>query len=696
MSTRFRLMQECKSMRSLERGKRGSVSKRLPIQLSVENSQALSPLQFSGTDACSNEEPNQRPDQSSKIYPSPSTTEDVFDTPRNVESHLDSPGQYCEDTLFSFNSGLASPFPEEYSPFPVQPAMGLKSSLDHDQSISYATTDDGKSLLSTDTGKKSKRSGISLTSLRKRLLSKHPATSLLNEVKSLLESLTISSGSTASLNRPPTTPARDTASASVPETFKHAVMLPGFFHQYCWEHINHNTLRRCDDVKLPCTFGPIFTPIGNETHRTIRNDVLFRIRACIVRKDDLNEVDAFGNSVLHIVASLEAPPSYLLSLVQQSANVNSLNNANQTFLHLVSISNTSQIADFRLLLKVLARRHFNFEQQDDNGQTACHALTGLSVDEDILAEVVQCFQLYGLPTSRDSLGATVSSQLRGAAQSLVLEHQYTQFQQVDDLPIVTATRLPPENNEVDPTIDKVERHGSIETIEDLQEYEFHADLLRTILRAGEDPAFEDADGRNGLHCLAQVSFDLPQSTLDPHQPSSFEKKETYLDQLLLAGVNPNSHDEHGDTPLMAFIATQRVSEDDSSTTQLLQRLVDAGASLSRRNRHGETALHIAVSRGNRVATNFLLSQRVNVHARTGEGLGVVAHGLKASNKAKEDEKLYAQIVLCVALVSSAGAVAAPTILQEWASPSFKIRKGSMMKQAPPPFSSTETPRYFFF
>jgi hypothetical protein len=126
---------------------------------------------------------------------------------------------------------------------------------------------------------------------------------------------------------------------------------------------------------------------------------------------------------------------------------------------------------------------------------------------------------------------------------------------------------------------------------------------------------------------------------------------------------------------MSFISTRRRDEDDPSTIRLLLRLFIAGASLNRRNRQGETPLHIAVSLGNRAATKFLISHGANIHARTGEGIGVVAYGLRASNKAASETELYAQIMLCVALVGSAGAVAAPTILQEWASPEFRLSSG---------------------
>ena len=150
------------------------------------------------------------------------------------------------------------------------------------------------------------RSVLSLRSLKKRLQSKY-TTSFLGDIKSLMERLTISEGSEVSSTMTGRTSSSKTQSRiSVPtKRLDHPVILPGSFPQYCWEHINHNELRKCDDIKNPCDCGPIFQLIGLETHRSIRSDVLFRIRACSVREDDLEDVDTFNNSVLHIAAALE-------------------------------------------------------------------------------------------------------------------------------------------------------------------------------------------------------------------------------------------------------------------------------------------------------------------------------------------------------------------------------------------------------
>lgn len=190
------------------------------------------------------------------------------------------------------------------------------------------------------------------------------------------------------------------------------------------------------------------------------------------------------------------------------------------------------------------------------------------------------------------------------------------------------------------------------------------------------------NGRNGLHCLAEVSFDL--HLLGGHSNSAptpnnkvdhAAKLEGNLEVLLETGVDPNSHDSEGLTPFMSFVIHMRPgndcfsglrpSKDYYSKMRPLQLLFSAGADINRRNRQGETALMIAVKLGRSAATKFLLDHGANVHSRASNGLGVLALGYKCANKAKDNEALYAQIMLCLSLAVNCGAVSAPTILEEW-------------------------------
>ncbi|KAE8443631.1 hypothetical protein EG329_001489 [Mollisiaceae sp. DMI_Dod_QoI] len=273
-----------------------------------------------------------------------------------------------------------------------------------------------------------------------------------------------------------------------------------------------------------------------------------------------------------------------------------------------------------------------------------------------------------IPTSRDNLGYTIREQLEQAGcdkhiiQGLFAAAREPKYDQNHCLPNYGV-------------------NTAIETVEDLTLYAQHAELLRDIRTSLNNSLHEDAKGRNGLHCLAEVSLDLPipkdlvSSEHENTLPTPQTQRERYLEGLLKSRVDANNHDKQGLTPLMAFIIHRRAGEDDALTTRLLQLLVDAGAGVNIRNRQGETALHLAVKLGRRAATKFLLSHGANVHARDGYGLGVMALGEVASKKAKHDEALYAQIILCVSLVVNAGGISTPTILQEWGSPKWKIFDG---------------------
>jgi hypothetical protein len=263
-------------------------------------------------------------------------------------------------------------------------------------------------------------------------------------------------------------------------------------------------------------------------------------------------VDTFKNSVLHIAAALEAPPGYLSHLISMGADVHALNNAKQTFLHTARISSVEGILDFHALFGNLVKLQFDFRCQDLNGQTAIHAITEPPVSPDVLNGIVQTLEFYriDLPTSRDNLGFRIQDQL----------------QELDSKPTLPATEdsrfsldgsLFPEQLEpssdvqfeefsfVNRNIQDSKKHDWVENLEDLQQYELHADLLRSIVCSGEDPNFEDGEGRNGLHCLAEVRLDLPipGMQIDPKPGSDLEfsttSRERYLEQLLLAGVDPN-------------------------------------------------------------------------------------------------------------------------------------------------------------
>ncbi|CZR60226.1 uncharacterized protein PAC_10122 [Phialocephala subalpina] len=209
----------------------------------------------------------------------------------------------------------------------------------------------------------------------------------------------------------------------------------------------------------------------------------------------------------------------------------------------------------------------------------------------------------------------------------------------------------------------------------------HARLIEIARVAFDAPAVEDIEGRNGLQCLAEASLSLSIDSGNIASGSSHKRKRgqsssdtssmrlklryELVKNVVAAGVDLNNYDKQGNTVLMAFVTFMHDGEDDKILSKLLHHLIRSGANLHWRNRQGETALHIAVRLGRKVATQVLLESGANVHARTLEGKGVLAIGEMNYFAAKDDQPLYASIHACMTLAVKRRAKAAPTLVDEW-------------------------------
>jgi len=483
------------------------------------------------------------------------------------------------------------------------------------------------------------------------------------------------------------------------------IILPGAFPEYCWQHLNKNRLLRCDELDENQTCYAKHYCTSKPTFRSLRADIFSRIVQHTIRPKDVHEVDTFGNSIIHIAASLLAPPSYLISLINMGADVNSLNNAGQTFLHLIKPEVLEHRNDFCQLLEILTIRGFNFSQQDPLGQTPLHLLLRPWIRSDILHAIITQLDTLlvhrQMSTGRDCFGYTVIGQMnmQGAESSELNIAEINLEQAILSLACETETRIADPNglqftksnsyrkdpnSKNEPSARNYENHPSIKTVEDLLKYEQHVDFWRTIVAAKHSPSVEDSNGRNGLHCLAEsspVSPDMPLPSALMDQVERFRNTvyadgsdhlEGFVKALLAAGVDPNNYDKNGNTPLMAFVSNDRATENDESITRVLALVLEAGSDIGRRNRQGETALHITVKLGRRAATGTLLAHGANVHARTRSGLGVLELGQRQCLENKDDENLFGQIMVCMSLAASFEAVSGPTILDEWGSPKWRL------------------------
>lgn len=435
-------------------------------------------------------------------------------------------------------------------------------------------------------------------------------------------------------------------------------------------------------------------------------------------------IDQFGNTVLHMLAARYADINSIVDRLEQSPMIrdqaNARNAAGQTFLHvfprrfLRSLQNDNWNNLVRFLQK-LNKFGIQYLERDVFGRNFFHLLTahGKSLGQ----EEVQVLKFLGihLTSSRDAFGhvpfmgqviqptlsilpeAAIS--LGGTPENKTVENvSYNATRQLMDpqpeqddstnrytflsshyahgyaLPIP----LPPEESSSKPS--NIRRQDSLTEGEIVFMYK-HARLLEIAHTAFDMPDREDDEGRNGLQCLAEASLSLGMDSDSVSSRSSYKRKRDQsspdssstrlklryelVRNAILAGVDINHYDKAGNTVLMSFVIFMQDGEDDQILLELLHHLINSGANLDWRNRHGETALHIAVRLGRKVATRVLLECRANVHARTPEGKGVLAIGEKNYFEARYDQPLYASIHACMALAIKYRATAAPTLVDEW-------------------------------
>lgn len=178
--------------------------------------------------------------------------------------------------------------------------------------------------------------------------------------------------------------------------------------------------------------------------------------------------------------------------------------------------------------------------------------------------------------------------------------------------------------------------------------------------------FVDLEGRNMLQVGAgDLIKQGPPS--EAGETSSSNLHQEFFKHLVLLDVKVNHHDNTGETPLMTHIRST------SCLCSFIEQLLHAGADTNARNNNGEAALHISMKIGNVSATKSLLGRSVNVHVRDQKGRGVLAVAESVRRRAKDDVSLYARLDACMALAVDAGAIASPTLSQEWSLPEDKLQ-----------------------
>ena len=385
-------------------------------------------------------------------------------------------------------------------------------------------------------------------------------------------------------------------------------------------------------------------------------------------------LDRLNHTALHVAAALGAVYSVLDVFITRGLDLNAVNTAGQTFLHLLNPSTLASTGTLPKLLHKVRDSDFDFSKTDHQGSNVLQILLQHPLHEEVLEEVFEVLSTrLPLMTSRDNLGHCVQSRLVYLVQCAITE---------DPGRARTISRILQKYFKIDPDF-----YGS--SAFDVIPHNFSKDnaqmLEALISNSIANPQFEDIYGRNGLHCFRLHCY--PQSKVDrskqglnkilkkaprlksreddEHQSNDLTSSQ--FDQLLSAGTDVGRYDKTGKTPLLAFLYYSPLTDkdDDAIVKERVTKLVKAGASVHSRDRNGETPLHIAVKRGIITATRVLVAHGANVNARQKDGKGVVRLALETADEMRRYKNLHIRIMTCVNLVVESGAKETPDLFEEW-------------------------------
>jgi hypothetical protein len=362
-------------------------------------------------------------------------------------------------------------------------------------------------------------------------------------------------------------------------------------------------------------------------------------------------VDSFGNTALHLLAARHPDPSSLLRAVKSTPSweLTAVNTAHQGFLHVLGANwfETAGTEDSMLSTLLEQLPEYPIYVRDIYGRSFFHVLQTNTRDRETMNAFLSHYDWHQF-ARRDAFGVIPTGMIGNETTPLL-------HPQIENLPTESGD----------------------------SQIAINARILENIRRASEIPWLEDSNGRNGLHLIADavLSMDTMTDNFNPqrdrkhlrgkrNKDSSTERlslRQDLVEGLLNAGVDVNHYSKDGNTVLMAFVA--RLPEDDDYNKQcaIFEKLIESGAYIDARNRSGETALHIAVRTGRKLATKTLVQAGANVHVRDGEGRSVLDVADIKILHAK-DVKKYAHFEAIRAWLSgtTANAVQNPSVKQEWA------------------------------
>jgi ankyrin repeat protein len=354
--------------------------------------------------------------------------------------------------------------------------------------------------------------------------------------------------------------------------------------------------------------GPEFPDLGLETCQLCGVTKLHHL-ASISRRTDvalfkevvksnlasINESDNEGNLCVHFAAGAGASLDQLAILERAGADVSRLNNWGQSFLHLLDPQLYGRTMPAVLAFAV--QYGLDLSQRDCDGKTPLHHILGRNITLTNFHDLIPFLQLAGRAvTFMDRNGNTPLDILR---QNWVEANNGVHLSQLEAKLITCNVPLafrPVSNGAPRPPTSLLDVSNLPITTHD----ETSTSILNIIDRSQHEPYYQDSLAQNVLHALAAFSFHAN------YQLSCYLKPIDLLECLqyrlrnrVTVGIDVNQYNSDGFTPLHSFLTAEFDINLDIPwlVPECVGLLLDSGADPTLRNRDGNTALHLACSRG---------------------------------------------------------------------------------------------------
>lgn len=375
--------------------------------------------------------------------------------------------------------------------------------------------------------------------------------------------------------------------------------------------------------------------------------------------DAIKESDNEGNSCVHFAVGAGASLDQLKILQRGGANVSGSNHNGQTLLHILDPRLYRQTLPPVLLWATEAG--LTFFQRDSDGKTPLHHIFGRTIASTDIQHLIPF--LEAAPRSMtvlDREGNTPLNILRANWQNtnhaaylpqleanLIAHNIPISLRNMSDSAFKRSAQLP--------DFSKLDISGRDDDSND---------ILNLLNRSQHESYCQNSASQNVLHTLAAVSFHANYSISCYMNPCGLlECLQQRLENSANVGVDVNQYNTDGRTPLHSFlIATLDINMDIPwLVPECVEMLLQAGADPRLHDRHGNTALHLACSRGRFECVGSIRRYLLNLCSRqqyirclsalNDQGKTVIEYAeASMSNEASEADERRKQ---CIGLVRAA-------------------------------------------